>query len=223
MTTPNPFVRVVDRVPLPLDFSNADGTPIVIDENVDLAYYLKKDVVTALQAPPHFNYQANVGMRKPNSDSIVLNASWSRITNYLAAVSTEVIGYEYDLVAGTLTPLFETVAQLIITIDLTFDESQSGRVFHVRLFNVTDNVATEYSIRVPVGRNTTGALVTVPALIPSKGIGKAFALEIGGGDTFTNCFTSDVQFSLISMVGVSEVAPIGTLNAFSDGFSGGFQ
>jgi hypothetical protein len=52
MLTPNPAVRVVSRVPTLADFGNKVGTPIVINRNTGIAYYLDKDTIRPIQGGP---------------------------------------------------------------------------------------------------------------------------------------------------------------------------
>jgi len=76
---------------------------------------------------------------------------------------------------------------LLIRINLTHNESNSGRETFIRLFNVTTASAAS-SNPIPIGRNTPGTSDT-PVLarqFPASEIGDTFRLEIGGGDTLSS-------------------------------------
>lgn len=75
---------------------------------------------------------------------------------------------------------------MLIRVNLTHNESNSGRETFIRLFNVSESTASA-SAPIAIGRNTPGTSDT-PVLafdFVASQIGDTYRVEIGGGDTLT--------------------------------------
>ena len=219
------YIRTKAGVPTLTDFASGEGTPIVLDVLTGIPYYLYKNIVYPAHVPlePVVSTAGSIGMRMTSNKTIVLGSGWTRMTNYLEAIALPSLGFSYDLVAGTITFNYNAPFVLIVQGELTFSEEQSGTNFSVRLFNVTTGVAFSNAMRIPVGRNQAGAVIAVTALFDAPVIGQAYALELGGGSTYTNEILNSLQFSVLSTASIANQYAPPSGKGFSSGFSGGFH
>jgi len=219
------YVRTKAGVPILRDFASTEGTPIVIDALTEIAYYLNSNIVFPIKAPlePVISTAGSIGMRMTSNKTIVLGAGWSRMTNYLEAIALPSLGFDYDLAAGTITFKYAAPFILIVQGELTFSEEQSGTNFSIRLFNVTTGVAFPNAMRIPVGRNQSGAVIAITALFDAPVLGQAYAIEMGGGSNYTNEILNSLQYSVLSTSSIANANAAPTGKAFNAGFNGGFN
>ena len=219
------YIRTRAGVPTLRDFASGEGTPFVLDVLTGIPYYLHKNIVFPAHVPlePVVSTAGSIGMRMTSDKTIVLGSGWTRMTNYLKAIALPSLGFSYDLVAGTITFNYNAPFVLIIQGELTFSEEQNGTNFSVRLYDVTAGVAFSNAMRIPVGRNQSGAVIAITALFDAPELGHAYALELGGGSTYTNEILNSLQFSVLSTASIANQFAPPSGQGFSSGFSGGFH
>lgn len=95
---------------------------------------------------------------------------------------------------------------ILIRINLTHDESNSGRETFLRLFNVTDTTSSDPA-PIAIGRNTPGTsdtpVLAFDLLVADES--DTFRVEIGGGDTLAT-----VRWQSVNLV-LSYQGPLGAL------------
>jgi len=217
------YIRTKIGTPLLRDFAAGDGTPIVIDFATGSAWYLDNNVPKPIR-PFNLTTELNhAGISITSGRPFTLNAGWTRVVNYSIRAASVALGYAYDLIAGTLTPKVESDSLVGLSFDFSFTESNNDRVFYMRAFDVTAGTSGPDVIRIPVGRNTTGALIGQSILALTK-TGHSYAVEFGNGDTFAGCTLVNAQFNMVDTIGIDTggIVPI-TGRAFSAGFQQGFQ
>ena len=129
------------------------------------------------------------------SNFITLNATWSPITGYNAAL-TDAIAIGQNTAAGTLSIQVPGVYVLNISGAIGFTSSNGGRVFNIRIFNTTDSVVAAGPMKVYVGRDIAGVNVAISSMFSVVNLNKALRLEVGNGDTFTGAVIDDFAYSV---------------------------
>lgn len=94
---------------------------------------------------------------------------------------------------------FQGVGEWIVNVyfSIAHNESNGGRIFYVRMFNATDNVAVGPGTEVFVARNQPGTVFSVAfsANISPAFVGDRFQIQVGASpDTFTNVVFSDFKY-----------------------------
>lgn len=193
------YIRTNQGVPPVSLFADSQGTPLMIDLDTDAAYFLKKNVVTPLSIVPQRVTAAYGGMRIGTPRSIVLGASWTRITNYNSSIFDGAVGVIEDRPAGSLLIENPGIYTASLGYDLIYDEANAARSFFVRLFDVDDNVPLGQPIEWYSGRNTFGSNVSITFGFDTLAASKHIAIEVGGGDAFTNVTLKSGVFMLNSI------------------------
>jgi hypothetical protein len=196
------FIRTADRAPKLNDFLDSDGTPIVIDTTTDIPYYLKKNVITSLQAGGGEVVMG--GIRKTTDQTIgSLGAAWVPITNYTVQVFADHPDVDTDLANGTIAFHKQGSYMLTANIEMTFtSDNNSSRKTGLRLFNATDNAAIpNASVNLYAGGYTAGFAnsISIPVEVSPTTVGKILRFEIGGGDTFASVTLRAVLLSAVSL------------------------
>ena len=113
-----------------------------------------------------------------------IGASYTPIDNYDSEIAPR--GITTDLVTGTMAFNIYGVFQITVGLNLSHDESNQGRTTNVRFWNVTDGISGGL-IEVGIARNqpATNFTAVFQTEIVAGDTGKAFRLELGGGDSVT--------------------------------------
>jgi hypothetical protein len=129
--------------------------------------------------------------------AITIGGGYTTIINWDTGLSTP-LGVTQEFVAGTLTIADAAVYQVDIDIEITFTSSNAGRSIFIRLFNVTDNVQVQAPLELFIGRDQDGATFALAFLSEIKNTNKAFAIQLGGGDTLAAAQMKHAIFGVAS-------------------------
>ena len=112
----------------------------------------------------------------------LIDATYTPVDNYDSEIAPR--GITTDLVAGTMAFNIYGVFQITVGLNLAHDESNAGRTTNIRFWNVTDGVSGGL-VEIGIARNqpATNFTTVFQTEIAAGDTGKAFRLEIGGGDT----------------------------------------
>ena len=122
------------------------------------------------------------------------------ITNTLTIANPR--GVTPNLLNGTLTVDFEGVYLLTVSGSFSHNESQSGRITNLRLFNTATQTGG-HGLQIGIGRNVGATNFSVVSLVefPASSIGQPFVLQIGGGDVITD---NEMNAYSYNLTGVGE-------------------
>ena len=114
-----------------------------------------------------------------------IGLGYTPIDNYDSEIAPR--GITTDLVAGTIAFNIYGVFQIVVGLNLSHGESNQGRTTNIRFWNVTDGVSGGI-VEVGIGRNqpATNFTAVFQTEIAAGDTGKAYRLELGGGDSITS-------------------------------------
>ena len=112
----------------------------------------------------------------------VIDLTYTPIDNYTSEIAPR--GITTNLVAGTMAFDIYGVFQIAVELNLSHSESNQGRTTNIRFWNVTDGGSAGI-VEVGIARNqpATNFTTVFQTEIAAGDTGKAYRLEIGGGDT----------------------------------------
>ena len=113
--------------------------------------------------------------------------------------------------AGTITFDNAGIWLILFSINISHNESNSGRETNIRLFEVTDSIAGQTE-PIAIARNQPGTNYSASILvdIASSNVGDTFRCESGGGDTLTTVNWNSVSFDASYMGALGGLIEPGT-------------
>jgi hypothetical protein len=180
----NSFVSIQDLVDIGL--ISSEGRPL----------FASKTTVIA-----NFAYAAYGGMRldgiRAGAD---LGAAWQTLEfNALSVENPRNV--TANLIDNTLSFDSEGVYSIAISLGLTHDEINAGRLFQLRLFSVTDAVQVTEAVSVPTGRNVSATTFSIVLLIRIEPVevNDQIRLEVGNGDAYSSVVWETSDFNVWSV------------------------
>lgn len=137
--------------------------------------------------------QPNPGVVRPD-----LGAGWQTVSSMTEAVLATPRYVTQSTGNSSLYLLRPGVWQISLFFTFDHNTSNSGRVMNVRIRNASDNEGSQ-AIAVGVGRNvevTTFSLTTLFE-IGEDVVGDQMRLQVGAGDTITDCVWNNIRFEAL--------------------------
>jgi hypothetical protein len=154
------------------------------------------DKYSKAEADGRFNIAAYASLSDTAIGLTTIDATWQTLDNYDTLPFTP-FNVTNDQVAGTMTFDYAGIYLINVQVNLSHDTNPGGRTTNVRLYNVTDAAP---GVAVPVGvardQAVTNMSVQFMVEIAILDIGKAFAIQLGGGDTLSSV-TGSARFEAI--------------------------
>lgn len=190
------WINILKKFPSNLSFASTqgEGSPLCVDDNSGIAYYLVGKDIKPLYPPPIYTTAGYGALGSNTPVAIALGATWTPLENYQNTIA-QAVGIIQNPVAGTLQVTDPGIYLVTASWALTFDEANNGRSYNVRLFGPASSSTLgqwgEY-----VGRNAGGSTTSIAVLAIAGIPNQMLRLDFGGGDTFTNCMRNDIQFAM---------------------------